>query len=106
MRAGDLEGPSAIRGALCAVVALDWPPRLGAVDACGQWCNSFWLAPAPLTRAASGLPRQADMHSIHLRTSRLEAAAAEFEEAEHLFPQYQVSVLEGKSVCGEREWRV
>ena len=33
---------------------------------------------------------KADMHSIHLRTSRLEAAAAEFEEAEHLFPQYQV----------------
>lgn len=32
---------------------------------------------------------KADMHSIHLRTSRLEAAAAEFEEAESFFPLHE-----------------
>ena len=34
---------------------------------------------------------KADMHAIHLRTSRLEAAAAEFEEADNFFPQLEVS---------------
>ena len=36
---------------------------------------------------------KADMHAIHLRTSRLEAAAAEFEEADNFFPQLEVSLL-------------
>eukprot|EP00960_Hanusia_phi_P027937 747116-Hanusia_phi.AAC.1 len=38
-----------------------------------------------------------DMHSIHLKTSRLETAAAEFEEAEQRFPQHEARAKQLKT---------
>jgi hypothetical protein len=41
---------------------------------------------------------QADMHTVHLRVSKLEAASADFEEAEHLFPRCLANVLPPTSI--------